>query len=199
MLPIALAGLGAYIGYMSEKKSLPVIPNIPTKINTLSIKTDKKMEERAFKKAKELVIKEEGVKLIVYKDPVFPNDKTKYTVGYGHKVLPSDKLKLNDKITQEQAEKFLESDLKTAFKAAIEQAKELNIYTVGFIARLTSVNFQLGIYWRTKFDTTWGLLKSKKGANIEKAIRNIENSAWASQTPNRADYFINAIRVNMLG
>lgn len=143
--------------------------------------------DTAYKIAYSDVKKHEGLRLDAYNDSLGI-----LTVGYGHKVLPGDNLKLGSKITQKQADDFLAKDLQSAFKAAISQARELNKDNDAFlIAALTEVNYQLGIYWRSKFATTW--LFIKKG-DINKAITNIKNSAWKKQTPNRADNFIKALQ-----
>lgn len=70
--------------------------------NTLSV-------GRAGFSLNELIKHFEGYKLTVYADSA-----GLATVGYGHLVRPKDNLKLGDKITKEQAEKFLEQDLEDA-------------------------------------------------------------------------------------
>lgn len=58
------------------------------------------------KKGLDLIKKFEGLRLVVYGDVAgYP------TVGYGHKIRPEDGLKLGDRITQEQADRFLEDDV----------------------------------------------------------------------------------------
>ncbi|MEK7802037.1 MAG: hypothetical protein AAB276_06245 [Pseudomonadota bacterium] len=128
----------------------------------------------------------EGYRLDVYRD-----SKGILTVGIGHKVLSSDRLKIGDKITPVQVQAFFEKDTASAFAAAKKQAKELSRYTADFIAALAEVNYQLGTSWSSKFYNTYGFLKS---GNFKQAIENLLNSDWALQTPVRVHSFVAAIK-----
>ena len=129
---------------------------------------------------------QEGLKLEVYADTL-----GNPTVGYGHLVLAGEGLKLGDKITQDQADALLVKDYNKAFNAAVAQATELNKINAEFIAALTSVNYQLGTGWRSKFPNTWGMLKSGDTAG---AIQNLKASKWNEQTPVRVTAFVGAIQ-----
>lgn len=154
------------------------------------IKSKNKMITSDIEKARILALDEikekEGLKLEVYEDTL-----TNPTVGYGHLVLPQDGLKVGDTITQEQANKFLEVDFAKAFNAAVSQAEELGKTTPEFVAILTSVNYQLGTNWRSKFKNTWKLLKN---GNYTQAIDNLNASLWNRQTPVRVRAFVEAIQ-----
>ena len=124
---------------------------------------------------KSKLIESEGLRNDVYYDT-----RGILTVGIGHKVIFSDKLK------------FGEKDSAAALQAAINQSNELtkSYRTIDFIVALAEVNYQLGIYWYTKFPTTYELLKSGKW---QQAVQNLKNSAWAKQTPVRVENFVAAI------
>jgi len=112
-------------------------------------------------------------------------------VGYGHLVLTGDGLKVGDTITQDQADALLVKDYDRAFKAAVEQATELNKINAEFIGALASVNYQLGTGWSKKFPNTWAMLKAGDAAS---AIQNLKVSKWNEQTPVRVTAFIGAIQ-----
>lgn len=175
-LPFIAAGLG--LGALSERYGVGF--NYKD-LSTVILGNDGDMEERAFGRAKAILITEEGRRKDVYLDT-----RGILTVGIGHKVLAADNLKLGDKISDAQIDDFFSKDINKAFSAAIKQSKEINRYNVDMIARLTSVNFQLGTGWTAKFPNTWALLRQGNGA---KAAQNILVSDWAQQTPNRANRF----------
>ena len=176
LLPVVF--VGALIGFFAlggKKKEIvgsdPIVQNILVEANVLAIAEIKAQE---------------GLKLEVYKDTL-----GNPTVAYGHLVLASDGLKVGDTITQEQADALLVKDYDKAFGAAVTQATELNKIDAEFIAALTSVNYQLGTGWRSKFPNTWGMLKAGDAAG---AIQNLKVSKWNEQTPVRVSAFVGAIQ-----
>lgn len=179
---IALAG--AVAGAASERYGLPV-PSINTILGQFPM-NEENIKNIAYSNAANILRGEEGYNLTVYKDSL-----GYLTVGIGHKVTSSDNLKLGQKISATQANAFFKADIDRAFNAAISQAKELNKFTPDMIARLTSVNFQLGTGWRYKFPNTWSYLKQ---GMVDKAVKNLVKSAWAQQTPNRVSAFVNTLR-----
>lgn len=140
----------------------------------------------ALAKFRAVVRQSEGYRLDAYYDSLGI-----LTVGIGHKVLSSDKLKFGDVITAARAEALFAADTKTAFAAAQKQALELNKYTADFLVALSEVNYQLGTGWKNKFSNTWKYLKAGQYKN---AISNLLNSAWHSQTPVRVKTFVAAIQ-----
>jgi lysozyme len=66
----------------------------------------------------DLIKKEEGERLVVYKDT-----RGLDTVGVGHLVLPSDGLKTGDKITQEQSNTLAKKDLQRFSNAVLTSIK----------------------------------------------------------------------------
>jgi GH24 family phage-related lysozyme (muramidase) len=181
VLPAILAGLT--LGALSEKYGLPV-PNFR---NVLHMNANT-VAQNAWERAKEILVEEEGYRNDVYYDTANPPN---LTVGIGHKVKPTDGLKFKQVISDERVAKLFAEDSKLAFDAALIQADQIGRFNVETIARLTSVNFQLGIYWRTKFPTTWGDLVS---GNYKSAIKKLAGSAWAKQTPERVTAFIETIQ-----
>lgn len=142
------------------------------------------IEERARELWKEHAVLREGFERKVYKDTL-----GNPTVGIGHLIQPHEFLRVGDVIPVPTIWKLFDEDSDLAFRRACHQAKEIGWYTPEFICALTSVNFQLG-YWTTKFPKTYQALKDGRH---DSAIRNIENSKWAKQTPVRAKDFIDAI------
>ena len=125
-----------------------------------------------------------------YRNTVYRDSLGKPTVGVGHLVRPEDGLSVGDRISDDQVRGLLEKDASRSYHAAIEQANELGINDSRFVIALGSVNYQLGENWREKFPQTW---QAMKDGNYDVAIRNIENSRWAQQTPVRTADFTNAI------
>lgn len=183
MSVIGAAMLGVAAGAAAERYGL-TLPGISVVRGAMQDR-DSNIEQQAFNKARAYLIQEEGRRNTVYLDSL-----GKPTVGIGHLVVPSDNLKVGDTISNARVDQFFAKDIDKAFKAAIEQAVELNRYNVDMIARLTSVNFQLGTGWRRKFPNTWSLLKSGRK---DSAIRALQKSDWMKQTPNRVLAFINTI------
>lgn len=132
------------------------------------------------------LIQREGKRNMVYKDSL-----GKPTVGVGHLVQKGDNLKVGERISDAKVREFLEKDASKAFNAAKMQAGELGINDADFIIALGSVNFQLGTSWRSKFPNTWRHIVN---GNYAQAIKNIERSLWAKQTPVRTKDFVNAIK-----
>ncbi|GEM_PF-3319914 len=127
----------------------------------------------------------------VYVNEVYRDSLGKLTVGVGHLVVKKDNLQMGDRISDTRVRELLEQDAAKAFAAAKEQATELGVRDSNFLIALGAVNFQLGAGWREKSPNTWEHLKN---GNYEQAIRNVEKSLWAKQTPVRTKDFTTAIR-----
>lgn len=183
MVGLIAPAVGLIAGALSERYS--VGPSY-TDFNQLTIEDDFIMETRAFFLAQEYLIEEEGYRNGVYKD-----SRGILTVGIGHKVLPGDNLKMGDVISDARVQELFQQDCSKAFEAALSQAKQLDKYNEIMIARLTSVNFQLGTGWRTKFPNTWSMLKN---GDVQGAINNLTKSAWYKQTPSRVTAFVNTLQ-----
>lgn len=128
----------------------------------------------------------EGVKDVVYRDSL-----GKPTVGIGHLVLPSDKLKVGDRISDARISAFFALDSGEALDAAHDQADEAGITSDAFLPYLASVNYQLGTGWRGKFPTTWRLIVA---GSYAKAADGLDATLWAKQTPVRVRDFQGALR-----
>jgi GH24 family phage-related lysozyme (muramidase) len=133
----------------------------------------------------QLLRKREGCEYVVYLDSM-----RKPTVGIGHLVTSADKLKLGDKIDDNQVSAFFKEDSAKALAAARAQAAKAGIKDPAFIVYLASVNFQLGIGWRKKFKKTWALIMDGK---YSAAAEEVQKSRWYSQTPIRAKDFQRAL------
>ena len=113
------------------------------------------------------------------------------TGGYGHLLTAAERKQYPEgtPIPQWQIDKWFKEDLKKAYDAAVAQNKQLSKPID--IARLTSVNFQLGTGWHKDHDETW---KALVAGDYDLAAEEIkERSKWYTQTPSRADAFIDAI------
>jgi GH24 family phage-related lysozyme (muramidase) len=124
------------------------------------------------------------------RNDVYPDNLGIPTVGIGHKVLPSDNLKLGDVITNARKEAFWRQDSAKALQAAQQQMKEAGINDPDFFIALADVNFQLGRGWRADFKKTWALILA---GDYEIAAREVRNSKWFKQTPDRVEAFRKAL------
>jgi len=183
VVPLILAG-GMAAGALAERYGIP-LPNL-NMLKGQFVTNPQLIEQQAFILAQQHLIAEEGSRNTVYKD-----SQGFLTVGVGHKVVPADNLKLGDTISSTRLNQFFAQDIAKAFSAAKSQARELDKYNVEMIARLTSVNFQLGTGWRYKFPNTWAFIKA---GNVQAAIRNLTQSSWYRQTPNRVVAFVNTLQ-----
>lgn len=143
-------------------------------------------QESAYDRAVDHIVAREGFRLKVYLDTVGVP-----TVGYGHAIRVEDNLKVGDSITKERAYAFLQQDAQRAFDAAKRQLAELGLDSDDFLIALVSVNFQLGTKWMKKFPKTWQLLLDKR---YDEAAKEVVNSLWAKQTPQRVIDFQFALR-----
>jgi GH24 family phage-related lysozyme (muramidase) len=128
----------------------------------------------------------EGVRTKVYLD-----SRKKPTVGIGHLVVPADKLKVGDEISDMQVTDFFKKDSAKAVAAAKTQAVKAGIKDPNFLVYLASVNFQLGTKWNLVFKTSWKLIMDGK---YEEAAKSFESTKWYRQTPVRVKDFQKALR-----
>jgi lysozyme len=188
---------GAYVPPPEDKAAAPLKNDWSAAIRNIkfaytrrrqqtSLRQPQEIRESVWEKFIDHLLLREGSRNTVYRDSL-----GKPTVGVGHLVKPSDNLEVGDTISNARVREFLEQDAGHALEAAIGQAGELGIDDNDFIIALGSVNFQLGAGWRGKFPQTWRHLQN---GNYEQAIRNLEGSAWARQTPVRVRDFVKAIR-----
>jgi lysozyme len=121
----------------------------------------------------------------VYKDSVGV-----LTVGIGHKVLPTDKLKLNDEVDEARVDAFFTKDTAKAVNAANAQATKAGIKDAQFKVYLASVNFQLGSGWNKIQKKAWQFILDGDYAS---AAQEVGKSKWNAQTPIRVKDFQKAL------
>ena len=126
------------------------------------------------------------------RNDVYPDSRRIPTVGIGHKVVPADKLKIGDQISNARKEAFWRQDSAAALQAAQQQTKEAGIRDTDFLVALADVNFQLGRGWRTEFKKTWALILV---GDYDAAAREVKDSKWFKQTPSRVLSFRKALLV----
>lgn len=133
-----------------------------------------------------LMVLREGERTTVYADT-----RGLPTVGIGHLVVPDDKLKLGDVISEVRVSALFEADGAEALNAAWKQAEEAGIASTAFIPYLASVNFQLGTGWTQKFPQTWKMIKDGQYGDAANALN---GTVWQKQTPVRVQDFQGALR-----
>ncbi len=133
----------------------------------------------------------EGFKPVVYLDSMnLP------TAGMGHLLTPAEKAlyKLGDTPPASQLEAWAQADTAKAYKAARAQAGQLKGTGAGFVKVLTSVNFQMGAKWFTKFPKAWAFMLAGKW---DLAAAEVQDSAWFKQTPVRVKDFQAILRAQI--
>lgn len=130
----------------------------------------------------ELVKRREGLRLHWYLC-----SQGKKTGGYGHLYRKGDP----DRFGQEQADAWLEADLKTARAAATKQFNQLPLQTQTLYDTLVSVNFQLGTGWYREHKKTWAHLIAGR---YPEAAAEAQSSKWYQQTPVRVKDLQTALR-----
>lgn len=130
------------------------------------------------------LIRDEGMSLEVYLDHL-----GKPTVGVGHLVTSEDKLKVGDTISNSQALKLFRKDVKTARKDAtifvgVDKFRKLspNMQNV-----VTNMAFNLGATKLAKFKE---FKKAVREGDHKAMVREMKDSKWYKQVPNRADRLI---------
>lgn len=141
--------------------------------------------ETLIQKFKQHMIPKEGDR-----NDVYPDNRQIPTVGIGHKVVPSDGLKLGDWISDTEKDALWRQDSAKALQASQRQLKEAGLNDTDFLIALADVNFQLGDGWRAKFKKTWKLILN---GDYVGASREVTNSRWANQTPDRVIEFQKAL------
>ncbi|HEX5259262.1 MAG TPA: hypothetical protein VFW35_10855 [Sphingomicrobium sp.] len=142
--------------------------------------------EELVQKFKQHMIPHEGDRNDVYLDSL-----GKPTVGIGHLVVPSDGLKVGDRISDEEKDAFWRQDSAKALQAAQKQMLEAGITDPNFLFALADVNFQLGSEWYKEFKKTWALILE---GDYDAAALEAQDSDWYEQSRNRVKAFQEALR-----
>lgn len=122
----------------------------------------------------------EGLNLTVYKD------RNGLAVGLGHNVAGSN-LKEGDRVTLAQAEEWFREDTDKALGTAQRYAGALGVTNTRAITGIAGAAFQLGEAGLTEHTRTAAAIQAR---DFEAFKREVRSSAWAQQTPNRVEWFI---------
>lgn len=174
------------VGSLSDILGIDVNSNFNVLSNNALALTTNSIDVNAAEQIAEVKIQlREGRKNIAYLD-----SKGILTVGIGHKVLSSEHITLGESISDEMIDNFFAADIQGAANLAVSQARDLGVSDTDFVAALINVNFQLGNFQ----SVLYGTYDQLKAGNPTSAISHIQASAWAQQTPVRAQDFISAIQ-----
>lgn len=119
-----------------------------------------------------------------YRDTVY-KDRDGLAVGVGRNV--TGQLKEGDKITREQAQRWFAEDTDNALIAGNRIARELGVTNQQAILGLAGAAFQLGEGGLGEFKQTKKAIQSKDWEGFKKQVY---DSAWAKQTPERVKAFL---------
>ena len=119
-----------------------------------------------------------------YRDTVY-KDRNGLAVGVGRNV--TGQLKEGDKITREQAQQWFAEDTDNALIAGNRIAQELGVTNQQAILGLAGAAFQLGEGGLGEFKQTKKAIQLKDWEGFKKQVY---DSAWAKQTPERVKAFL---------
>lgn len=119
-----------------------------------------------------------------YRDTVY-KDRNGLAVGVGRNV--TGRLKEGDKITREQAQQWFAEDTDNAIIAGNRIAKDLGVTNQQAILGLAGAAFQLGEGGLGEFKQTKKAIQMRDWEGFKKQVY---NSAWAKQTPERVKAFL---------
>jgi lysozyme len=109
------------------------------------------------------------------------------TVGYGHRVLDSDNLKLGDTISVEQAQRFFSNDVAKARSEARLVVSNYSTLPVDAQDILTEMVFQMGLEGTKKFQRMRTALTVGPTPDFGIASDEMLDSKWAREdSPRRA-------------
>ena len=133
------------------------------------------------------LLRDEGMRLDVYQDHL-----GNPTVGVGHLVLAKDKLKVGDKISNSRALQLFRNDIKVATKDAkifvgadTYEALPKEVQNV-----VVNMSFQMGL---TKLNKFTEMKKAIKKGDYKAMAKEMKDSKWYQQTPERANRLISDI------
>ncbi|KAN0003048.1 hypothetical protein ACTFIZ_009192 [Dictyostelium cf. discoideum] len=161
---------------------------------------------------KDMLKYDEGEKLEMYKD-----SHGYYTIGIGHLITKKDdkneaikilegeighKVKLNSnkvpEITSSESESLFENDKSVAIKSIENNSTLSTIYNNLDSNRkmaLTNMVFQMGASNVSNFKKSLKLIEEKKWTE---AAKELKDSAWNRQTPNRSDRVVSVFETGTL-
>jgi len=117
-----------------------------------------------------------------YRDHVYLDTRNKRTVGVGH-LCVEDHWEDHKKYSEEMLMKVLEDDLKNAIRGAEELCSDCPVLEDQAKEIIVEMVFQLGESGVSKFRNMW---KALKVPDYPTAAKEMLDSRWAKQTPNRA-------------
>ena len=114
------------------------------------------------------------------------------TIGYGHLILPSEKILLEKKLNKKELENIFQQDFNKSLK-------NFNLFLKQFSSNkkeaelLIEMVFQIGIRGVLKFKK---LLQNMRSGNIHLVCFEMMNSLWYKQTPLRVKNLIHVFLKN---
>lgn len=121
----------------------------------------------------------EGYKPIPYKC-----SRGTWTIGYGHKMVGSEREKFKDGITQEHADALFAQDFSDAKHRAIVAAPTFTRIDEARQGVIIEMIYQLGLAGTLGFRRMFAALDR---GNYVQAAREMRDSDWFKQTPQRCD------------
>ena len=133
-----------------------------------------------MKNLKERIKLHEGYRNTVYKDTLGFR-----TIGYGHKVTHTDDFVEGKEYPKEQLDEIFDKDFEQAWSSMNNFCSNNNINDISITAKeiLCEMIFQMGFAGVGKFRN---MIKALQSKDYSTASKEMLDSAWNRQTPNRA-------------
>ena len=133
-----------------------------------------------MKNLKERIKLHEGYRNTVYKDTLGFR-----TIGYGHKVTHTDDFVEGKEYPKEQLDEIFDKDFEQAWNSMNNFCSNNNINDISITAKeiLCEMIFQMGFAGVGKFRN---MIKALQSKDYSTASKEMLDSAWNRQTPNRA-------------
>jgi len=136
---------------------------------------------------------EEGRRLDAY-----PDTKGILTVGIGHNIeadsaldILKRKVKLHDKITEEECTALFERDLKNVYAGIKRNMPFFDALEEKYKPVIISMVFQMGIDGALEFKNT---MKAMREDRPDAVVVGMKQSKWYKQTPNRVERLVRLVR-----
>lgn len=135
-------------------------------------------------KEKEVIKKHEG-----FKDHIYQDSEGKDTIGYGHRILPSDPYKKGVHYSKEELSALYDRDFEKHVletkAAASNKGMEWSSVPDEAKGVLVSMTYQMGRGGCEKFEGMW---KAVKDNDFSKAASEMRDSRWHRQTESRSEF-----------
>ena len=120
-----------------------------------------------------------------FRDTVYRDTQGFKTIGYGHKIVHTDKFVQGKSYSKEELEELFDKDFEINWISMIKFCDVNNLRNISDTAKevLCEMIYQMGYSGVSKFQN---MIKALQNRDYKLASTEMLDSRWAKQTPNRA-------------